>query len=419
MSLGRIVVQKYGGSSVATAEKIIAIADRIQTCLETMPHLVVAVSAMGKTTDQLVALARQVSRNPHGRDYDLLLASGEQVAVATLALALHDKGVPAIGLTGAQCNIRTDGSFNRARIQSIDTERIEEELRKGKVVIVAGFQGVTDNDEITTLGRGGGDITGAAVAAALNASVCEICTDVDGVLSADPNVVPDARFWPELTYEEAIEMASSGAKVLHPRAAEICMSYKIPIHIRSSFHLRDGTWIREGARSMEEAEVVGVTSDKKIAKITLLNVPDEPGIAAQIFKDVADKDINIRLIIQSAAADHRAGITFIIEDEFADMARKLVSEWTQKGLAKEGMVEKDWATIAIIGHRLAATPGLSARMFASLAQAGINVDCISSSEMTLSCIIKRDQIERGVKAVHDEFFAAEESPKKAAAVSST
>jgi aspartate kinase len=415
MSLRQIVVQKYGGSSVATAEKILAIAERVKTCRETMPHLVVAVSAMGKTTDQLVALARQVSRNPHGRDYDLLLASGEQVAVATLALALHDKGVPAIGLTGAQCNIRTDGSFNRARIQSIDTERIEEELRKGKVVIVAGFQGVTENDEITTLGRGGGDITGAAVAAALNASVCEICTDVDGVLSADPNVVPDARFWPELTYEEAIEMASSGAKVLHPRAAEICMSYKIPIHIRSSFHLRDGTWIREGARSMEEAEVVGVTSDKKIAKITLLNVPDEPGVAARIFDDVAAKDINIRLIIQSAAADHRAGITFIIEDEFADMARKLVSDWTQKGLAKEGMVEKDWATIAIIGHRLAATPGLSARMFSALAAAGINVDCISSSEMTLSCIIKRDQIDRGVKAVHDEFFASEAARRMPAA----
>ncbi len=415
MSLGQVVVQKYGGSSVATAEKILAIADRVKTYHETVPHLVVAVSAMGKTTDQLVALARQVSRNPHGRDYDLLLASGEQVAVATLALALHDKGVPAIGLTGAQCNIRTDGSFNRARIQSIATERIVEELRKGKVVIVAGFQGVTENDEITTLGRGGGDITGAAVAAALKASVCEICTDVDGVLSADPNLVPNARFWPELSYEEAIEMASSGAKVLHPRAAEICMSYKIPIHIRSSFHMREGTWIREGARRMEEAEVVGVTSDRKIAKITLLNVPDEPGIAAQIFKDVADKDINIRLIIQSAAADHRAGITFIIEDEFAELARKLLSEWKERGLAREGMVEKDWATIAIIGHRLAATPGLSARMFAALANAGINVDCISSSEMTLSCVVKRDQIDRGVKVVHDEFFANEAEPKKAAA----
>ena len=405
MSLGPIVVQKYGGSSVATAEKILAIAERVKTYLETNPHLVVAVSAMGKTTDQLVALARQVSRNPHGRDYDLLLASGEQVAVATLALALQDKGVTAIALTGAQCNIRTDGSFNRARIQSIDTARIVEELEKGKVVIVAGFQGVTANDEVTTLGRGGGDITGAAVAAALDASVCEICTDVDGVLSADPNVVPDARFWPELSYEAAIEMASSGAKVLHPRAAEICMSYNIPIHIRSSFHLKEGTWIREGASVMEEAEIVGVTSDKKIAKVTLLNVPDRPGVAAEIFKDVSDRDINIRLIIQSAAADHRAGITFIIEDEFAEPARKLVAEWKQKGLAKEATVEKGFATIAIIGSRLAATPGLSGRMFAALARENINVDCISSSEMTMSCVIALDDIDRGVKAVHDEFFA--------------
>ena len=407
MSLGSIVVQKYGGSSVATADKILAIADRIKTILETTPHLVVAVSAMGKTTDQLVALARQVSSNPHGRDYDLLLASGEQVAVATLALALQGKGVPAIALTGAQCNIRTDGSWNRARIQSIDTARIEEELHKGRVVIVAGFQGVTENDEVTTLGRGGGDITGAAVAAALNASVCEICTDVDGVLSADPNVVPDAKFWPEITYEEAIEMASSGAKVLHPRAAEICHSYKIPIHVRSSFHLKEGTWIREGAKTMEEALVVGVTSDKKIAKVTLLNVPDKPGVAAQIFEDVAAKDINIRLIIQSAAADHRAGITFIIEEDLADEASKLVAEWKKKGLATDGTVETGVATIAIIGSRLAATPGLAGRMFGALARQGINVDCISSSEMTVSCVIAADQIAQAVRAVHSEFFANE------------
>jgi aspartate kinase len=217
--------------------------------------------------------------------------------------------------------------------------------------------------------------------------------------------VPDARFWPELTYEEAIEMASSGAKVLHPRAAEICMSYNIPIHIRSSFHLKEGTWIREGASSMEEAEIVGVTSDKKIAKVTLLNVPDRPGVAAEIFKDVSDKDINIRLIIQSAAADHRAGITFIVEDEFAEGTRKLVAEWIRKGLAKEGSVDKGFATIAIIGSRLAATPGLSGRMFAALAKEKINVDCISSSEMTMSCVIALEDIDRGVKAVHDEFFA--------------
>lgn len=405
MSLGPIVVQKYGGSSVATAEKILAIAERVKACLKTNPRLVVAVSAMGKTTDQLVALARQVSQNPHGRDYDLLLASGEQVAVATLALALQDKGVPAISLTGAQCNIRTDGSFNRARIRSIDTARIVEELTKGKVVIVAGFQGVTENDEVTTLGRGGGDITGAAVAAALNASVCEICTDVDGVLSADPSLVPDAKFWPEITYEEAIEMASSGAKVLHKRAAEICMSYKIPIHVRSSFHLKEGTWIREGARAMEQAEVIGVTSDKKIAKVTLLNVPDRPGVAAQIFQDVADRNINIGLIIQSAAADHRAGITFIVEDEFAETAKKLVEAWKQKGLAKDGTVDKGVATVAIIGSRLSTTPGMAGRMFAALAREGINVDCISSSEMTMSCVIASEHSERAVRAVHAEFFA--------------
>jgi aspartate kinase len=416
MSLARIVVQKYGGSSVATAEKILAIADRVKTYHSTTPHLVVAVSAMGKTTDQLVALARQVSKNPHGRDYDLLLASGEQVAVATLALALQDKGVAAVALTGAQCNIRTDGSFNRARIQSIDTARIEEELAKGKVVIVAGFQGVTANDEVTTLGRGGGDITAAAVAAALNASVCEICTDVDGVLSADPGVVPDARFWTELSYEQAIEMAASGAKVLHPRAAEICMSYKIPIHVRSSFHLREGTWIREGGGLMEEAEVTGVTSDKKIAKVTLRNVPDKPGVAAQIFHDLADRDINIGLIIQSTAADHRAGITFIVEDEFAETTRKLVDDWKQKGLAAEGVVEKGVATIAIIGSRLAATPGLAGRMFGALAREGINVDCISSSQMTLSCVIASDQIDRAVKAVHDEFFANAPAKKMPAGV---
>jgi aspartate kinase len=218
-------------------------------------------------------------------------------------------------------------------------------------------------------------------------------------------VVPDARFWPRISYEEAIEMASSGAKVLHTRAAEICMSYKIPIHVRSSFHLKEGTWIGEGARTMEEAAVVGVTSDKKIAKVTLLNVPDKPGVAAQIFEDVAAKDINIRLIIQSAAADHRAGITFIIEEDLADQASKLVAEWKRMGLATDGMVETGVATIAIIGSRLAATPGLAGRMFAALAREGINVDCISSSEMTVSCVILSDQIAKAVRAVHDEFFA--------------
>lgn len=364
----------------------------------------VAVSAMGKTTDQLVGLARQVSRHPRGREYDLLLAAGEQIAVSLLALALQDKGTPAIALTGAQSRMRTDNAFNRARIQSIDTTRILEELAQGRVVIIAGFQGVTEANEVTTFGRGGGDITGAAVAAALKASVCEICTDVDGVLSADPNLVPDARLWPQISYEEAIEMASSGAKVLHPRAAEICMSFGIPIHVRSSFHLRSGTWIRQGVPEMEQPLVVGVTGDRKISKVTLFGVPDRPGIAADVFKDLADRDIAIRLIIQSAANEALARITFILDDDMADRADELIQVWKDKGIAKDGLVERHVAKIAIVGSRLASTPGLAARMFAALAGEGINIDCITSSEMKVACVIAADQLDVAIKAVHREFF---------------
>ena len=412
VSTNSIVVQKYGGSSVATPEKLIQIAERVIRCRAEHPQLVVAVSAMGKTTDQLVGLARQVSTKPRGRDYDLLLASGEQVAVSLLALALQEKGTPAIALTGAQCEIRTDNAFNRARIQSIDTTRILEELAQGKVVVIAGFQGVTESDDVTTLGRGGGDITGAAVAAALKASVCEICTDVDGVLSADPNLVPDARLWSEITYEEAIEMASSGAKVLHPRAAEICMAYGIPIHVRSSFHHKPGTWIRQGVSEMEQPSVVGVTGDKKIAKVTLLGVPDKPGVAAEVFQDLADRDINIRLIIQSASAEEAARITFILDDEFVDRATELIQHWKQKGIAKDGLVERNMAKIAIVGSRLSSTPGLAARMFAALAREHINIDCISSSEMKVSCVITTDQLDRAIKAVHQEFFGKDHSVRQ-------
>ncbi|MBI4455983.1 MAG: aspartate kinase [Acidobacteria bacterium] len=399
-----ILVQKYGGSSVATPEKIRAVADRICQCRHDHPRMVVVVSAMGKTTDQLVSLAREVTSRPRGREMDLLLASGEQVAVSLLGLALQERGVPAISLTAAHCGIRTDDAFNRARIQSIDTRRIHQELDAGKVVIIAGFQGITEGHEITTLGRGGGDITGAAVAAALNASVCEICTDVDGVFSADPSTVPGAKLLPEVSFEEAIEMASSGAKVLHPRAAEICMKYNIPIHVRSSFHMRPGTWIHGGETLMEEAAVVGVSADRKIAKITLLDVPDRPGIAATVFQHLANADINIRLIIQSAAAQNRARITFILDEDLVDSAADLFQRWKDEGIAGQVVVEPHVAKISIIGSRLASKPGLAARMFAALAREGINIDCISSSEMKVACVIGAEHLDRAVKAVHEEFF---------------
>ena len=405
-----LVVQKYGGTSISNPDKVIAVAERVKRRLATVKRLVVVVSAMGDSTDELVALAQKVSRQPQGREMDLLLASGEQVAVSTLSLALQDRGVDAISLTAAQCGIRTDGVFNLARIRSIDTRRIVGELDAGRVVIITGFQGITESDEITTLGRGGSDVTGAAVAAALGASVCEICTDVAGVLSADPRLVVGARKWSEISYEEASELASSGAKVLHPRAAEICMSYEIPIHVRSSFTDESGTWIRSGGSIMEQAEVVGVTSDKEIAKITLLNVADRPGTAAQLFEELAEKQIGIRLIIQSASSESRARITFIVDEQFVDGAVEVVEKWKTSQLASDVLVERDVAKISIIGSRLASTPGLAARMFKVLAREGINIDCISSSEMKVACVIASRHLERAVKTVHNEFFHTQAQP---------
>ncbi len=403
-----VVVQKYGGTSVASAERILAIADRIGRNLPMTPRLVVVLSAMGSTTDDLVSLANQVSDRPVGREMDLLLSTGEQVTVSLLGLALQNREISAISLTAQQCGIRTDGVFNLARIRTIDTARIRAELAAGRVVIVPGFQGINDSNEVTTLGRGGSDITGAALAAALGAEACEICTDVDGVFSADPSRVPGAKLWPEISYEEAIEMASSGATVLHPRAAEICMQYDVPIHVRSSFHLREGTWIRGSGSIMERAEVVSVTSDSKIAKITLLNVPDEPGIAARVFEDLATAGINIRLIIQSASSEHQGRITFIPELEFLDSAKELLQRWEADGVVGRGLVECNVATISIVGSRLASTPGLAARMFAALAREGINIDCISSSEMKVACVISDDRLDEATRAVHREFFPEDE-----------
>ena len=409
-----VVVQKYGGTSVATTERILAIADRIEQNLPQTPRLVVVLSAMGRTTDDLVNLANQVSDRPVGREMDLLLSTGEQVTVSLLGLALQNRNIAAISLTALQCGIRTDGVFSLARIRSIDTARICAELDAGRLVIVTGFQGISDTNDVTTFGRGGSDITGAALAAALGAEACEICTDVDGVFSADPSRVPGAKLWPEISYEEAIEMASSGAKVLHPRAAEICKQHNVPIHVRSSFHLREGTWIRGSGSIMERAEVVSVTSDSNIAKITLLDVADEPGIAARVFQDLASAGINIRLIIQSASSEHQGRITFIPELEFLDGARELVQRWETDGLASRGVIDSDVATVAIVGSRLASTPGLAARMFAALAREGINIDCISSSEMKVACVISGRRLDEATRAVHREFFPEDEAPASGA-----
>lgn len=401
----KLLVQKYGGSSVGTPERVSAVADRIAARLPEHPHIVVAVSAMGKTTDQLIEMAGLVNANPRGREMDLLLACGEQIAVSMVGLALQSRGIPAISLTASQCGIHTDGSFNRARIRDVETRRLVTELQTGRVVIVAGFQGVTGDQDITTLGRGGGDITGAALAAALAASVYENCTDVDGVYTADPRVVPGARQIPELSYEECIELAASGAKVLHPRAAEICMQYNIPIHVRSTFSGKPGTWVREGVLTMmERPSVVGVTTDKKVAKVTLLDVQDQPGTAARVFKDLADADINVRLIIQAAPSHDRNRITFITELEYIETLQGLIPRWKREKVAGKVEIDTDVAKIAIVGSRIASTPGLAARMFAALALHAINIDCISTSEMKVACIIRESLLDKALKAVHAEFF---------------
>jgi aspartate kinase len=399
-----LLVQKYGGSSVATPEKVSAVAERIAARRARHEHLVVAVSAMGKTTDQLIAMANEVSPNPSGREMDLLLACGEQIAVSMVGLALQARGIPAVSLTAAQCGIHTDGSFNRARIHAVETRRLVAELKVGRVVIVCGFQGVTVDHDITTLGRGGGDITGAALAAALQATVYENCTDVDGVYTADPRLVPEARQIPHLSYEECIELAASGAKVLHPRAAEICMQYKVPIHVRSTFSERTGTWVREGAETMERPSVVGVTTDKKIAKVTLLDVRDQPGTAARVFRDLADADINVRLIIQAAPSHDRNRITFITDVEYIQPLEALIPRWKKEKVAGKVEIDADVAKIAIVGSRIASTPGLAARMFTALADRHINIDCISTSEMKVACIIAESSLDTAVKAVHAAFF---------------
>lgn len=408
-----VVVQKYGGSSVATPERISAIAERIARSLKLQPRIVVVLSAMGTTTDELVSLAHSVAKNPSGREMDLLLATGEQVSVSVLGLALQDRGIAAISLTATQCGIRTDDAYNIARIESIDTKRIVDELDRGRVVIVTGFQGLTRDHEVTTLGRGGSDITGAALAAALGASSCDICTDVDGVLSADPNKVMNATQWSEISYEEAIEMASSGAKVLHPRAAEVCMAYDVPIHVRSSFHDLEGTWIRgESDMVMEQAEVVGVSSEKKIAKVTLTDVPDRPGLAAQVFQELAEANICVRLIIQGASTEKVGRITFVVDDEYVSAVRGLLAHWKKDGLAREALIDTDVSKISIVGSRLASTPGLAGRMFAVLAREGINIDCISSSEMKIACVISEQYVDRAVQSVHDEFFPSNDATKQ-------
>ncbi len=398
-----VIVQKYGGSSVADAQKIMNVARRVAETTAGGHRLVVVVSAMGKTTDSLVALAHQITPTPDPRETDMLLATGEQVTIALLAMALHSLGFKARSFTGAQVSLVTDAAHTKARIRRIGGERVRAALEAGEIVIVAGFQGVSPDNEITTLGRGGSDLTGVALAAALPADVCEIYTDVDGVYTADPNVVPDARKLPRISYDEMLEMASLGAKVLQSRSVEFAKKYGVPVHVRSTFKADPGTLVTREDSGMEEAVVTSVTHDRNQAKVSILRVPDRPGVAAQVFGAVADQNIVVDMIVQNISRDGFTDMSFTLPR--GDRARSVTAlEDVARRVGAEGVQFNDRvAKISIVGVGMRSHSGVAARMFAVLSKEGVNIQMISTSEIAVSCVVDDKYAELAVRALHEAF----------------
>ncbi|OLC33304.1 MAG: aspartate kinase [Candidatus Rokubacteria bacterium 13_1_40CM_4_69_5] len=397
-----LIVQKYGGSSVADAEKIKNVARRVAQHASGN-QLVVVVSAMGKTTDGLLTLAHQVSPAPDPREMDMMLATGEQVTIALLAMALHALGLKARSFTGPQVGMRTDTAHTKARITRINAERVQQALDAGEIAVVAGFQGLSEKDEITTLGRGGSDLTAVALAAALKADVCEIYTDVEGVFTADPNIVPDARKLPRITYDEMLEMASLGAKVLQSRSVEFAKKYGVPVHVRSTFKPDPGTLVTKEEHDMEEVLVTGVTHDRSQAKVSILRVPDRPGIAAQVFGAIAEKNIVVDMIVQNISRDGYTDMSFTLPR--GDHTRAVaVLEDVARTVRAQGIVhDQRVAKVSIVGVGMRSHSGVAARMFATLAREGINIQMISTSEIAVSCVIEDKYAELAVRALHEAF----------------
>ena len=398
-----LIVQKYGGSSVANVDRIKAVAKKVASYRRKGHKLVVVVSALGDTTDELLELVGNITEEPSEREMDMLLSTGEQVSVAVLAIALHKLGFDAISFTGAQVGIVTDTSHTKARILKINADRIKEELRRGKIVIVAGFQGITLNQDITTLGRGGSDLTAVALAKTLNAKCCEIYTDVDGVYDSDPRVVNEAKKIDKISYDEMLEMASLGAQVMQVRSIEMAKKFNIPIHVRSSFHNREGTMIVKEAKSMEDVVVRGVTLNKNEAKITVCDVPDRPGVAAKLFKTIASTDINVDMIVQNVSHTRRTDISFTVPKVDSSKALKIAKKIANRIGAGDVIEDYNIARISIIGVGMKSNPGVAARMFDILAKSKINIEMISTSEISISCIINKKVSERALKAIHKKF----------------
>lgn len=399
-----LIVQKYGGSSVADTEKIMRIAKRIAATKAAGNQVVVVVSAMGDTTDDLIAMARQVAERPDERELDLLLSTGELVSGTLMAMALRTLGHQAVSLSGAQAGIKTDSMFSRARILSVDPQRIRKELAQSKIVIVAGFQGITEEMDITTLGRGGSDTTAVAMAVSLKAQRCEIYTDVTGVFTADPRLEPHARKLHDIGYEEMLELASQGAKVMHPRAVELGELYNMPILVASSFSDEPGTIIHGGASMMEvRNKVRGIAHDYDVAKITILGVPDRPGIAAAIFDPLAKANISVDCIVQNASVERFTDLTFTVSGGDLDKALKAV-EPVAKDIGARGLVPgPGLGKVSIVGTGMQSAPGYAARMFNALYEAGINIEMITTSEIRITCIIERDKVQDAVRTLHRAF----------------
>ena len=404
-----LIVQKFGGSSVADAEGMKRVAARIVATKKAGNQVVVVVSAMGDTTDELIDLANQVSPIPPGRELDMLLTAGERISMALLAMAIHNLGFEAQSFTGSQAGVITDSTHGKARIIDVTPGRIREAIDSGNIAIVAGFQGISqDTKDITTLGRGGSDTTAVALAAALDADVCEIYTDVDGIFSADPRAVPSARKLSTVTYEEMLELAAAGAKVLHLRCVEYARRYNLPIHVRSSFSPLEGTWVVENhpeGGTMEQAIIAGVAHDKSEAKVTIVGVPDRTGVAARIFQALADNDLNIDMIVQnvSAAATGLTDISFTLPKadgaEATTVLQKIQGEVGFASIQYDDTIGK----LSLVGAGMRSHPGVTATFFAAMSEAGVNIEMISTSEIRISIIVRESDLERAAKAAHTAF----------------
>ena len=398
-----LIVQKYGGTSVADAERIKNVARRITAAKDKGDQVVVVVSAMGDTTDELIELAYQVSEQPSGRELDVLLSTGEIVSSTLLAMALRNMGYEAISLSGAQAGIRTDSAYSRARILKVESQRVVKELEKGKIVIVAGFQGITGEMDVTTLGRGGSDTTAVALAASLGAEVCQLYTDVDGVHTADPRLIPEARWLAEIGYEEMLELATYGAKVVHPRAVELGELFNIPILVASSFSQNPGTLIHGGVSMEVRNKVRGIAYDLDVAKITVVGVPDQPGIAASIFQPLAKAGISIDTIVQNASINKITDLTFTVAKSDLAGAMRVVEPIAKSIRARECASDSKLGKVSIIGTGMQNTPGFAARMFEELSQQDINIQLITTSEIRITCIIDETRVKDAVRALHRAF----------------